>query len=175
MYFRPVRKKRTAFFDDPAWVEVFERGKRPRPGRTPSPGESHPAPDVSDLLFQRQLTDLRWRVEQLCMVLSKPSVPSGVPGTSSSSLSRGQLLDGFSEIWDFLTKPSYQDGSPRVPGKVSFGCSSGVLQVTLMDQSSNCYCCVAAASLDEAFLALEIGLKEGSLPWRQSTFSKSKR
>jgi hypothetical protein len=175
MYRRPPRNKRPAIFDDPTWVEVFERGKCPRPDLAPIGADSHPAADVYDLVFQRNLSDLRWRVEQLCMALSKPNVGPVAPGSSCSNLSRGQLLSEFSEIWDFLTKPCYQDGSPRLPGKVSLACSSGGLQVTLTDQTSNCYCCVTTASLDDAFLALEMALKDGSIAWRPSTFSKQKK
>lgn len=174
-YFRRVVKRRTAFFDDPAWVEVFKRGRLPRPAWDVKEDVRYPPVDVHDLLLQAALSDLKVRLESLCMALSKPNVASRDPGTSSSSCSPGQLLSTFAEIWDFLTKPTYQDGTQRLLGKVSLACSSGGLQVTLTDPSSSSYCCLTAASLDDAFLALEVGLKDGSLPWRPSSYQQAKK
>jgi len=175
MYNRPVRKKRSAFFDDLSWVEVFERGKRPRPDAPRVDAHSYPPPDVYDLVLSVELTDLKRRLEVLCVALTKPNVESKAPVSSSSSLSPGQLLSGFAEIWEFLTKPTYRDGSQRHLGKVSLAVSSGGLQVTLTDVTSNSYCCVTAASLDDAFLALEVGLKDGNLPWRASSYDQGKK
>lgn len=175
MYSRPVRKKRTAFFDDPAWLQVFERGKLPRPAWDVKDDFHYPPVDVHDVLLQAGLRDLQVRLGVLCMALSKPSVASKDQGSSSSSLSRGQLLRDFAEIWDFLTKSSYSDGSPRSTGKVSLAVSSGGLQATLTDPTSNSYCCLTHASLDDLLLALEVGLTNGTLPWRQSGYPAAKK
>ncbi len=175
VYYRRVVKRRPASLTDAEWLQVVERGKLPRPALEVKDDFHYPPVDVHDMLLQAGLNDLRVRLGVLCMALSKPSVAGSTQDSSLSSLSPGQLLSSFSEIWEFLTKLSYQDGSPRHSGKVSLACSSAGLQVTLTDPSSNCYCCVTKNSLDDAFLALEVGLKEGTLAWRASSYTPGKR
>lgn len=175
MYTRRVVKRRPASLTEAEWSKLLSaRFVDPGYFRDRDGREGHQV-DVNTLLFQSELTKLRWRLEALCMALSKPHAGVTEVGSSSLSLSPGQLLSGFAEIWDFLTKPSYHDGTARLLGKVSLACCSGGLQVTLTDQSSNCYCCVTAKTLDDAFLALEVGLKDDSLPWRASSYNKSKK
>jgi len=47
--------------------------------------------------------------------------------------------------------------------------------VTLTDPSSATYCCLTAETLDDALLAIEMGLADGSAPWRLSTYGKPKK
>jgi hypothetical protein len=105
------------------------------------------------------------------MTFQRPSTAAQANGSSSSSVQRGQLLQPFSELWDFLTMTSYGDGKPRQPGHLSLRVGFNGLQVTLTDPSSRAYCCMTQPTLDDAFLALEIGLKDGSLAWRPSNYS----
>jgi hypothetical protein len=175
MYSRPLRKKRTAFFDDPVWVEVFERGKRPRPDFECRADRTFPPADVSDLLMQAQLTDLLRRLEVLMCAMQRPKTSTSANGSSASSVSQCELLAAFSELWDFLTRNSYSDGTSRTTGQMSVKLGSGGLQVTLTDPTSATYCCLTATSLQDAFLGLEIGLKDGSLAWRPSGYAKEQK
>ncbi len=175
MYSRPVRKKRTAFFDDPAWVKVFERGKAPRPDFQPVDDWGYPPPDVRDLVASAKLTDLLRRVEVLMCAMLRPTTSPGASGSSVSSVSQCELLAPFSELWEFLTKNSYGDGTSRATGQMSVKLGSGGLQVTLTDPTSATYCCQSATSLQDAFLALEVGLKDGSLAWRPSGYAKEQK
>ena len=175
MYLRPVRKRRTAFFDDPSWVQVFERGKRPRPDYEVVNGQTYPPPDVYDLVLQAQLNDLLRRVEVLMCAMLRPKTSPSASGTSSSSVSQCELLAPFSELWEFLTKGSYGDGTSRQTGQMSVKLGSGGLQVTLTDPTSATYCCQTATCLQDAFLALEMGLKDGSLAWRPSGYAKEQK
>lgn len=172
MYSRPVRKKRTAFLDDLAWVKVFERGKAPRPGYEVVASQAFPPPDVYDLVFQVELSNLKWRVEDLMCAMLRPKTSTPANGQSASVASQCELLAPFSELWEFLVKASYSDGSLRATGQMSVKSVSGGLQVTLTDPTSATYCCLTATSLQDAFLALEIGLKEGSLAWRPSGYAR---
>jgi len=175
MYNRSVRKKRTAFFDDPSWVRVFERGKLPRPDREYLDGQTFPPPDVRDLLVQAQLSDLSRRLEALMCAMQRPKTSTSANGSSSSSVSQCELLAPFSELWEFLTKGSYGDGTSRQTGQMSVKLGSGGLQVTLTDPTSATYCCLTATSLQDAFLGLEVGLKDGSLAWRPSGYAKEQK
>ncbi len=174
-YFRRVVKRRPLTLTNEEWFTVFNRGKCPREGFRPRDGLDVPPVDVSDLLFQRALSHLRRRVEQLCMALQKPSTSRCTDGQSSSTAHPGQMLSQFSELWEFLSRSAYADGSTRIPGTISLKCASAGIQVTLTDPSSSSYCCQTASSLDDAFLALEVGLKEGTLPWRASGYAKGKK
>jgi len=175
MYSRPVRKKRTAFFDDPSWVEVFERGKRPRPDREHVDGQSFPPPDVYDLVLSAELNELLRRVEVLMCAMLRPKTSTSANGASASSVSQCELLAPFSELWEFLTKASYGDGTSRMTGQMSVKLGSGGLQVTLTDPTSATYCCLTASCLQDALLALEMGLKDGSLAWRPSGYAKEQK
>lgn len=174
-YHRRVVKRRPASLTDSEWSSLFELGKLPRPYFRVRDGGDHPPADVYDLVYARELNDLRWRLEVLCMALVRPNVAASGTPVSSSTLTRGALLIDFSELWGFLTDATYQDGTPRSTGQLSLKLSAGKLQVTLTDPTSSTYCCQSGSSLDDVFLALEIGLKDGSLPWRPSGFSKGKK
>lgn len=170
-----VVEKRTAGGAEPTWLEVFERGKLPRDDRLFADGRDLPAVDVSSLVDAQRLERLSWRVRVLWMALQKPSTSSSTNGQSLSEAQAGQILSPFSELWDFLSRPKYSDGSPRETGTISLRWWSGQLQVTLTDPTSCSYCCQASPTLDDAFLALEIGLKEGNLPWRKSSYGKVRK
>jgi hypothetical protein len=131
--------------------------------------------DVSDLLVQAVLNDLQRRMEALMCAMLRPKTSTSANGSSSSSVSQCELLAPFSELWEFLTKGSYGDGTSRQTGQMSVKLGSGGLQVTLTDPTSATYCCQTATSLQDAFLALEVGLKDGSLAWRPSGYAKEPR
>jgi len=175
VYFRRVVKKRPASLTESEWVQAVERGKLPRPEFQYHDAWAFPPPDVRDLADSRILSDLQWRLGALCMAMVKPKSPSAGNGSLSSVVSPGQLFQPFSELWAFLTVPTYSDGSQREMGHMSVKCSSAGLQVTLTDPSSATYCCLTGKCLDDVFLALEIGIKENSLPWRPSGYGKGKK
>jgi len=175
VYSRRVAKRRPASLNDAEWLEVTNRGKCPRPDFQDRDGRDLPPVDVYDLVVERQLRDLGWRLESLMCAMAKPSTLAQQNGSSSQGVTPGALLSNFSEVWDFLTKPTYLDGSVRTTGTMSLKYTSGKLQVTLTDPTSATYCCQSGESLDDVLLALEIGLKEGTLPWRASGFAKGKK
>lgn len=109
---------------------------------------------------------------EACMAMVKPPVDARAGQSSSSSAKIGKLLAEYSEVWEFLTKPSYSDGSKRVTGKISLQSSSAGLTLTLSDPSSSQYCCLTLESLDDLLLAFEVGLRDNSLPWRVSQYSQ---
>jgi len=154
---------------------VVSRGKLPRPDWVPIDDRGYPPADVSDLVKARQLQDLLWRLEVLCMTLRKPTTLQDRNGSSSHAVSPGQLLAPFSSIWEFLTATSWEDGTSRIPGTLSLKLWSGALQVTLTDPSTGTYCCRSAATLDDVLLALEVALQDDTANWRKSSYAKTSR
>ncbi len=110
-----------------------------------------------------------------CMALERPVIAE--PGGSISSLTARipPWLAQFPELWEFLSKPSYKDGTPRQMGKISLSLVSDGIQVTLTDPSTSAYCCRQYKSLDDALLTLEVGLGEGSLTWKASNPPKGRK
>lgn len=110
-----------------------------------------------------------------CMAIERPAALKGGGSTSCSTAKMPPWLSQYPELWEFLSKPSYRDGTPRQLGKISLGWSSDGIQVTLTDPSSSGYCSRHYPSLDDALGALEIGLVDQSLSWRASGPPKGKR
>lgn len=109
------------------------------------------------------------------MALERPKVADAVGSPSSLTAKIPPWLSQFPELWEFLSKPYYKDGSTRQLGKISFGWSSGGVQMTLTDPSSSTYCSRLYPTFDDALLAFEVGLGEGSLTWRASGPLKTRR
>lgn len=109
-----------------------------------------------------------------CMAISRPVAVDNGSSSSSSNVKMPVWLSQFPELWEFLSKPSYKDGSPRQPGKISFGLNSGGIQVSLTDPSSATYCSRNYPTVEDALLALEVALSESSLTWRASGPPKGK-
>lgn len=112
---------------------------------------------------------------EACMALERP-VPAEANGSISSLTAKPpSWLSQLPELWEFLSKPSYADGKPRQLGKISLGLVSGGIQVTLTDPSSQTYCSRQFPTLDDALLAFELGLKEGTLAWKASGPPRGKK
>lgn len=112
---------------------------------------------------------------EACMAMPRPQAIANGDSLSSSIAKMPTWLSQYPELWEFLSKPSYQDGQSRQLGKISFGLNSGGIQVTLTDPSSSTYCSRAYQTLEDALLALEVGLGDGSLTWRPSGPPKARK
>jgi len=175
MNVRRVVKRRPASLSADEWLQLCRRGALPRPDWVPIDDRPYPPVDVYDLVLARNLVDLAWRVEQLMCAMLRPATSTPLNGSSASNVSRCELLSAFSELWEFLTTNKYADGTARLTGQLSVKLVSGGLQVTLTDPTSATYCSLTATSLQDAFLSLEIGLKDGTLAWRASGYAKPKK
>jgi len=174
-YQRRVLKSRPASRTDQEWLEVIRRGKFPCPDFVPRDGRSLPPVDVRDLVDLRLLSDLAWRIKEIACAMLKPKTSTSADGSSMCDVQPCELLLPFSEVWEFLTKSAYSDGTKRATGSMTVKLGSAGLQVTLTDPTSASYCCLSATSLQDALLAFEIGLKENSLAWRASNYSKTRK
>lgn len=112
---------------------------------------------------------------EACMAMERPVAAAQGDTSLSSTVRMPTFLKEFPELWEFLAKPSYKDGSQRQLGKISFGLNSGGIQLTLSDPSSSTYCSRNYPTLDDALLAFEVGLADGSLTWRPSGPPRGKK
>lgn len=174
-YFKRVVKRRTACITEEEWQAMIAAGKLPRPESGIRDGRDYPPADVSDLVYQRMLSDLYWRVRVLWMAMLEPQVARSGNGSSCSSAKMGELLSQFVELWEFLSGTTYATGKPRLTGHLSLRLVSEGVQVTLTDPTSATYSTRVAASLDDALLSLEVALKDGTLKWHASSFDKRKK
>lgn len=110
-----------------------------------------------------------------CMAIPRPVAIDNANSTSLSSVKMPVWLKRFPELWEFLAKPSYKDGSARQPGKISFGLNASGIQVTLTDPSASVYCSRNYPTVEDALVALEGALAEGSLTWRASGPPKGRK
>lgn len=111
----------------------------------------------------------------VCMAMPRPVAVSANGSTSSLTAKMPSWLTQFPEIWEFLSRPSYEGGAPRQLGKVSLGLVSDGVQMTLTDPSSSTYCSRHFPTLEDALLGFEIGLKDGSLSWKASGPQRGKK
>ena len=149
---------------------MIRRGKSPRPDCRSRDGGDYPPADVSELVYDRAVNELYWRLRVLWMAMLEPQVARGANGSSSSVARIGELLSQFSELWEFLSGTTYATGKPRQTGHLSLRLVSDGVQVTLTDPTSATYSTRVAVSLDEALLSLEVALKDGTLKWHASSF-----
>lgn len=112
---------------------------------------------------------------EACMAIERPKPVESNGSTLSLTAKMPPWLSQFPELWEFLSKPSYKDGTPRQLGKVSFGLNSGGIQMTLTDPSSSTYCSRNYPTMEDALLAFEVGLGDGSLTWRASGPQKTRK
>jgi len=109
------------------------------------------------------------------MAIERPKASSGDASVSSLIAKMPPWLSQFPEIWEFLSRGSYKDGTPRQLGKVSFGFASDGIQVTLTDPSASVYCSRHYQTIEDALLGFEVGLAEGSLTWKPSGPPRGKK
>lgn len=156
-------------------IELTARGGKARePFRDPD-GHIEPGVRIVEVLCWWCRTMHSPAEVEACMAMPRPVAVTGEGSLSSSIAKMPPWLSQFPEIWEFLSKPSYADGTPRQLGKVSLGLVSDGVQMTLTDPSSSTYCSRHYKTVEDALLGFEIGLKEGSLTWRASGPPRAKK
>lgn len=175
MYLRRVVKRRPACLTEDEWSRLLATRFVDRGYFRDRDGGAHPPADVYDLVFAQELESLRWRLESLCMAMLEPEVRKKGSASSLSSAKMGELLQPFSQLWEFLSGSTYASGKPRQTGHLSLRLTSEGVQVTLTDPTSHSYCTRVAASLDDVLLAIEVALSENSLKWLPSSYGNGKK
>ena len=175
VYQRRVLKRRPVSLTDEEWHTLHVAGTRWSPQFMPRDGfDAGPVPVPRVLCLWCRSYHSPAEVPT-CMAMPRP-VPLSVDGsTSSLTATMPKWLSRFPELWEFLSKASYQGGAQRQLGKVSLGLVSDGIQMTLTDPSSSTYCSRHYPTLEEALLGFEAGLKDGSLPWKPSGPQRGKK
>jgi hypothetical protein len=90
---------------------------------------------------------------------------------------RGELLRGLDSLWDALTADTYDDGTKRKRCSLLIVMDGGHAKLCLVDKHEGRTAWVAMPSMDEAFLAMDEQLADGSIAWRaqQENFGKRTR
>jgi hypothetical protein len=80
-------------------------------------------------------------------------------------------------LWEFLTATAYpSEGGLRVPGTLTFFAEPGSFKACLNDRDQGITAFASGASFTACLVALEAGLKEDDLEWKQpSTAFKKKK
>ncbi len=124
----------------------------------------------------RACTEKRWDSEGVsCMKIPDPAGKNGDHGGSKSNAMVPGPLREFLELLAFLSGFVSETGGGRAPGNLSLKLQSGLWGVTLNDAETGQYCFVQGANLDDLLVMIELGLGDGGLPWRPSTFQAKKR
>jgi hypothetical protein len=110
-----------------------------------------------------------------CMAMQRPKAAVGDGSTSSWIAKMPPWLTQFPEVWEFLSKGSYKDSTPRQLGKVSLCLVADGIQMTLTDPTSCTYCSRHFRTIEDALLGFEIGLGDGSLSWKASGPMKGRK
>lgn len=87
----------------------------------------------------------------------------GAPRPALSSESKAWAK--YPLMREFVTKTTYDDGSPRTPGDVGLRNRGHIFELTARDPDSGLRLPVCAQTLDEVFFALESLLGAENAPW----------
>lgn len=175
LYWRRVVKKRPVSLTDEEWHNLHVAGLTWDPQFMPRDGLVEPP-------FRAVTVLCHWCRErhcpsevESCMALRKKDAVTTQRGSSKSTVTPGELLKPFPELWQFLTAHSFPDGQKRQTGRLSLSCGSDGLKMTLNDDETGEYCTKVGNSLDDLLLEFEAGLEPPTLPWRPSQYSDGKR
>jgi len=99
----------------------------------------------------------------------------GNSGSSTSSALAPGVLKPYLELWAFLTQTTYEDGSPRRPGKLALSCESGQLGLCLTDGDTGQYAFLNGTDLELLLLDAETRLEAGTLAFKPSKYAPQGR
>lgn len=74
----------------------------------------------------------------------------------------------------FMTHTTYDDGSPRAPGRVWFDQDGVGFTVTLFEPSAYAKMRCRAATIDDAWALVEVALKSENPPWEVDQYARDK-
>ncbi len=115
--------------------------------------------------------DEKWGMRgDSCMVLPRKIAGAENSSSSTSSALVAGPLEPYSEIWAFLTRTTYEDGTTRRTGRLSLSFESGMLGLLLNDTETGQYAFQNGSSLQDLLETTELRLTDGSLPWKASKY-----
>lgn len=110
-----------------------------------------------------------------CMALPEKRATAESSTSSTSSALDAGLLSQYTELWVFLTSPSYPDGRKRLTGRLLLTCESGLLGLSLQDDQTGQYAFLNGRSVNSLLEEVELRLSDGSLAWKPSRYKSSRK
>lgn len=89
------------------------------------------------------------------------------PPTDQQPLSYSELERAYPNLVAHLFDEVYEDGTRRTTSTLLFFVERGTLKACLNDRDAMRSCFMSVASFTDALLALEAGLLDDNLEWRQ--------
>lgn len=174
MYFRRVVKRRSACMTDEEIAELQARA-REHALDIQKANDVWQAPVVPGVILCWWCRSYHSPGEvDKCMALPEKRATVGASESSMLNALDAGPLKQYCELWAVLTATTYPDGRRRQTGRLSLSCESSLLKVTVTDQETGQYACLTGGSLDELLLALEMGIADGTCPWRPSSYENGK-
>jgi len=122
----------------------------------------------SDLVTINVFPDLRSKVLKKFSVGVEQNSP--LPPLSDESV----VLKKFPRVCQFLTATSYDDGSPRAPGRVWIDNDGIGFTVTLMEPTAYARVRLRAATIDDTFRVMEAHLNAENAPWEVDQYARER-
>jgi hypothetical protein len=97
-------------------------------------------------------------------VLRKPE-PATLYGPAPTAWEDPDFAERFPHIHEWMSKSTYEDGSPRATATLTMVCSEGAFKLFFNDRDNDRSSCVNSSTFDEALTLLEAGLRGDTLIW----------
>ena len=108
--------------------------------------------------------------------MKRKSVSGGASGDGPKNLAAmsTKTMTAFKNVVQHLAVVRYDDGSPRVPGRLIVQTDGGNWTVIAKDPDGQCQLRATAALLDDALTLLDTLLGSESAPWEVDQWAKSR-
>lgn len=101
------------------------------------------------------------------MSLKRRSSSPGSTNSLTASLELCELAVKWPTMWEFLSLTLWPDGKSRSTGTILFFVEQGRVKANLNDRDAGVSTFVSGTSLSQCLEAVEAGLSDDSLEWRE--------
>jgi len=106
--------------------------------------------------------------------VKKREATSAQEGSESPKIEDKVMLQQYPATFEFLTEVVWPDGTTRLPGSLVVFCEDGQFKLCVNDKDCGTVAFIASGTMQGAFQAVELGLRQDTLDWRQSSGGKGK-
>jgi len=110
-------------------------------------------------------------MEEMAMAMKKPTVNAPVRKPEAMWNDKGDMMD-YPNIYQFMMDLKYDDGSPRVPGSISFFTHLGVLKACINDKDNARTAFVEALTIHELWTKCDMAIADGCTEWKVNPLAK---
>lgn len=109
------------------------------------------------------------------MAIKKPAAAVDGNTTGGSVPVDADFAKRFPVIWEFISCPTYEDGTARELASLIFFCEGGAVKCCLSDKDASRVCFFAADTFQDCLRGLEKALATDKADWRASAAVRGKR